>query len=193
MTRESSDPAPFDGFPVEGSERIYDSPWCGLRRDMLRLPDGSLQEYHVVEIADAVVVVPLCDDGRIVFVWQYRHPHGGSHFELPAGRVHADEAPEDAAARELREETGYVPREMERVSGFYPVNGISAHFGHVFVARGCRPAGAARPEASERLSVHVLPRDEVERRLRAGAFLDGFTALALFYVLAHETRRTAAG
>ena len=188
MSERGSDPPPFEGFAVEGSVRIYDSPWCGLRRDLLRLSDGTLQDYHVVEISDAVVVVPVCEDGRIVCVWQYRHPHGGSHFELPAGRVQPGEAPEVAAARELLEETGHVATSLERLAGFYPVNGISDHYGHVYLARGCRAVDEARPEASERLSVHVLPRDEVLERLRAGELRDGFTALALFYWLQHETR-----
>lgn len=180
------DPAPLPGFPVLGSEQIYDSPWCGLRRDELALPDGATQDYHVVEISDAVVVVPIRDDGQLVMLWQHRHPHGGSHWEVPAGRVAEGEHPDDAAARELREETGYVAEGLERLAGFFPINGISAHYGHVYVARGCRLAGPAETELTERLEVHTMRVAEALQRLADGELQDGFTALALFHWVATD-------
>ena len=102
----SQDPPPFPPFPLARSERIYDSYWCGLRRDMVELDDGRLQEYHVFEIHDAVAVVPVLPDGSIVMLWQFRHPHGKTHWEIPAGRVDEGETPLEAARREAREEIG---------------------------------------------------------------------------------------
>lgn len=184
----SADPPPFEPFPVERSEQLYDSPWCGLRRDWLRLADGREQEYHVFEVTDAVVVVPFLPDGRVVMIWQYRHPHGRSHWEVPAGRLHAGEDPAVAAVRELREETGYAPGRVEALPGFFPINGISAHYAHAFVAHDCELAGEPEPEDSERIAVRVLGRDEVERRLHAGGIADGFTALALLYAFGAAKR-----
>jgi len=180
------DPPAFPGFPVRGTERIYDSPWCGLRRDDLVLPGGREQEYHVVEIPDAVVVVPVLADGRIVMIWQYRYPVDETHWEVPAGRIHDDEDPPAAAARELREETGYAGARLERIGGFFPINGISPHYGHVFVAHDCARAGELQLEDSERIATAVFDREEVAARLREGAFQDGFTALALFYFMAGD-------
>ena len=75
---ERGQPRPFEPFPVLSSERIYDSPWCGLRRDWLDLGDSGdePQEYHVFEIGDAVSVLPLLEDGSILLIGQYRHPTG---------------------------------------------------------------------------------------------------------------------
>lgn len=58
------DPPQFPPFVLHGSERIYDSHWCGLRRDEVVLPSGALQEYHVFEVSDAVGIVPVLPDGR---------------------------------------------------------------------------------------------------------------------------------
>jgi 8-oxo-dGTP pyrophosphatase MutT (NUDIX family) len=182
------DPPPLPPFPVRRSERLYDSPWCALRRDWVELGSGELQEYHVFEISPAVAVVPVLPDGSIVLVWQYRHPHGRTHWEIPAGRIGEHEAPLEAAQRELLEETGYASDRLERLAGFYPTNGISAHYAHLFVARECRALGTPRHDASELMSVHVMSASEVRERLLDGRFEDGFTALALHYHFARTGR-----
>jgi len=180
MSAESHDPAPFEPFEVARTERIYDSYWCGLRRDYVRLSD-RVQEYHVFEVHDAVAVVPVLPDGRIVMLWQHRHPHGKTHWEIPAGRVDPGEDAPTAAARELLEETGYRAGRLVELGGFYPTNGISPHHARLFAALDCRLERAPTPDACEKLSVHVHAAEEVRRRLHRGDYADGFTALALFY------------
>ncbi|MEM7308580.1 MAG: NUDIX hydrolase [Planctomycetota bacterium] len=175
---------PFPPFPVLGSERIYDSPWCGLRRDMLELEGGKMQEYHVFEISPAVCIVPVLADGSIAMIWQHRHPHGRTHWEVPAGRTHEGEDPADAARRELLEETGLSSPRIEPVAGFYPTNGISDHYAYIFVAHDCTATAEPTLDEAERLTTHELPREAVRKRLLAGGFEDGFTALALLYYFA---------
>lgn len=175
------DPAPFPPFEVESSERIYDSWWVSLRRDMLALPGGGSQEHHVIEIGDAVCVLPITKDGRVVLIGQYRHPHGTTHWETPAGRLEDGEDPKVGALRELREETGYEPGEMVPMPGFYPTNGISAHWAHLYAATGCEKLHDQDLDPSERIVVKTFSWDECEALLRAGKIRDGFTALALLY------------
>jgi len=177
------DPPPFPPFEVARSERIYDSHWCGLRRDELRLPDGALQEYHVFEVSNAVTVVPVRSDGSIVMIGQYRYPHGKTHWEIPAGRLHEGESPAAAAERELREETGHVAGKLLPLPGFYPTNGISAHYAHAFVALDCEERHQLELDPSEQLVVRVFTQREVEALLDAGLVADAFTALPLLYYL----------
>lgn len=187
--RVVGDPPPHAGHPVESSERLYDSPWVGLRRDRLLLPGGERLDYHVVEISDAVVVVPRLPDGRLLLVWQHRHPHGQSHWEVPAGRLHPGEAPAAAAQRELREETGHRAGRLVELPGFFPINGISAHWSHAFLALDCEKQGEPTPDACEQLTCHVLPEAAVRDALARGTLRDGFTALALFYAFQRLDRR----
>jgi 8-oxo-dGTP pyrophosphatase MutT (NUDIX family) len=177
------DPPPFRPCERFASERIYDSPWVGLRRDVMILPDGSHQEHHVVEIPDAAVVVPVLPDGRLLLIGQYRYVHHRTHWELPAGRIAPGESPAQGAARELLEETGHRADELVPLPGFYPTNGISAHFAHAFVARGCRRAGEQALEPSERILLRAFERREVEALLDAGRIRDAFAALPLLYYL----------
>jgi len=179
-----SEPAPFAPFARLDTRRVYDSPWCALRRDLVQLPNGSEQEYHVFEVSDAVAVVPELASGELALLWQYRYPHGRTHWEVPAGRVQPGEAPEQAALRELREEAGLSCTRLERLPGFYPINGISDHYAHAFVARGCVRAGEPEPEPAEQLLVRTLSRERVHALWLGGAFADGFSALALAYYFA---------
>lgn len=182
-------PPPFAPFERLRSEQIYDSRWCGLRRDTLRLPSGSEQEYHVIEISDAVVVLPVLADGRIAMVGQYRYPHGKTHWEIPAGRMNPGERPREAAERELLEEAGLHAGKLIELPGFYPTNGISAHYAHAFVAESCSIVGEPSPDDSEQLVRRIFTRREVEALLDAGRFADAFTALCVAYWL----RRSSVG
>ncbi len=191
QVHEPGDPPQFPAFPRRESAQVYDSPWCGLRRDVVELPGGKPQEYHVFEITNAVAVVPVLEDGSILMLWQYRYPHGRSHWEIPAGRMNEDEDPAETARRELLEETGHAAKQLLPMPGFFPTNGISAHYAHLFLGIGCTPDGPAEPDASEQILLRPFARDQVRARLRRGTFADGFTALALFYALDHleETER----
>ena len=177
------EPPPFAPLRVARSDRIYDSHWCGLRRDWLVLPDGSEQEYHVVEIPDAVAVVPVTREGTVVLVGQFRHPNQRTHWEVPAGRIHAGEDPREAGLREVREETGHAPARLLPLPGFYAANGISAHYAHVFVGEGCVRVGEPELDPCERLVVRTFDREAIERMLDAGRIADGFSAIALLYWL----------
>ena len=85
--------------------------------------------------------------------------------------------------RELYEETGYTPQHLEALPGFYPTGGISSHYAHAFVARGCRLTGAGDLDASEQIVTRIFTRGEVEALLDAGRLLDAFAALPLAYWL----------
>lgn len=165
------------------SERVYDSHWCRLRRDVVLLRDGREQEYHVFEIPDAIVVVPVLRDGSIVLIGQYRYPHGKTHWEVPAGRIHAGETPDETALRELREESGCRAGRIVALPGFYPTNGISPHYVHAFAALDCEQSEPLALDASEQIMTRIFTRDEVRALLRAGKLADAFTALALHYYL----------
>ena len=189
MSEIPADPEPFPGFRVATTTEIYDSHWVSLRRDTLELSPGVEQEYHRIGIAQAVCVVPVLPDGSIVVLWQHRHPLGETHWEVPAGRRDEDESLEEAARREVLEETGFRAGRLEPLARFHPVNGISDHEGHLFTALDCERVGEPAHDPQERISVHVMPAGEVRARLLRGDFVDGFSALALFH---HFARRDTA-
>ena len=65
------------------SEYIIKRPWLTARRDKVQLPTGAVHdEYYVLEYPDWVNVIAITDDGRFVFVRQYRHGLGETSYEI---------------------------------------------------------------------------------------------------------------
>ncbi len=167
-------PAPWQTLSTRYLKR---SPWRNVRVDRVRLHTGSEIEYTYLETPPAVFVVPLLGDGRVVLIRQYRHPVRDWVWEVPAGSI-GDESPEETARRELREEIGGTCAELVPLGWFYSSSAHLTLKSYPFLAVGVE-LGASRLEETELLQVVPTPADEVLRRVRAGAFGGGQSALSL--------------
>ena len=134
-----------EAWPVVGSEDLYrgGAPFS-VRSDRLHHPDDPDEEFArvVVEHPGAAVVLALDDQDRALVVLQYRHAVQHRMVELPAGLLDKPgEDPEDAARRELVEETGYEASEWTHLVTTYASPGISAEIAHISLARGLTRVG----------------------------------------------------
>ena len=168
-------------------ETIYDSPWVRLHRDDVRLPDGSLIDgHHVVDFPrPAVCVVPIGDDGRILLIEHYRFITDTTGWEVPAGRIDEGEQLESAAARELREETGYAAERLEYLGAYHPCNGSTNLTFHVYFGYGLRQVGELT-DTNEVLRAAWFSADEVWAMVAANQARDGLTLTALLWYFARE-------
>jgi ADP-ribose pyrophosphatase len=141
---------------VIDSQSIYSGRIVRLRLDTVRLPDGTTTVREIISTPGAVVIVPLTEDGQVRMVRQYRPAAGEYLLELPAGTLEPGESPEEAAPRELAEETGDRAGRWRRLAGFYTVPGICDEYLHLFLATGLA-RGDARPESDEFIEVMTLP------------------------------------
>ena len=76
--------------------------------ERLRMPDDAEVDWYYVDTPDSVMIIPITDSGKLVFVRQYRYNLRSYTLELPAGLVGDDEDAGGAVVRELGEETGYA-------------------------------------------------------------------------------------
>lgn len=96
-----------EGYETVHSRLVHENHIMSIRVEQVRMPGGQIAERDVIDRMGAVVIVALDDEGRVFLLSQYRHPVGGFVVELPAGLLDKpDEAPFEAARRELYEEAG---------------------------------------------------------------------------------------
>lgn len=106
---------------------IYENPWVNLYVDKVLFPDGRLIEKHHFLHYDkqSVGVVIENDKDEILLVHSYRYVTSSVGWEIPAGGIEEGETPEEAAKREVLEETGYTVTEPKLICSFNPSNGMS--------------------------------------------------------------------
>ncbi|KUK13174.1 MAG: NUDIX hydrolase [bacterium 42_11] len=169
---------------------IYAGKVLNLRVDEVILEDGKKAKREVVEHKGAAVIIPVLDDGKIVTVRQYRYPVGEELIELPAGTLEKEEAPIDAAKRELLEETGYMAKDVQELACFYSSPGFCNEKMHLFLATNL-VEGAQKLESDEKVQVEVYSVDELKEMIRNGEIKDAKTIAGILYYLLLWNERTS--
>ena len=123
-----------------------------MRVDTVRLPSGRETTREIVEHDDCVAVVALDADGRLLLVKQFRTAVGRELLEIPAGGIDPGESPEEAVSREMREETGYLPRKVERLGGFYSAPGYATEYLYLYLATDLVPSPLQAEDTSKPVS-----------------------------------------
>ncbi len=165
---------------IEGAQ-VYQGKLLDVRCDRVRLPDGheSTREYVVHQ--GAAVVIPILENGELVFERQYRYPLGKVMLELPAGKIDPGEEILETARRELLEETGYGAREWRYLGVTHPCVGYSNERIEIFLAQGLVKESQQNLDHGEFLDVLTLSLDEALLAVRKGEITDGKTITCLLW------------
>jgi len=162
---------------VANSRRVYDGRVVNLRVDQIE-SDGKHFEAEIVEHKEAVVIVALPKPGSIILVGQYRYPLGRVLWEVPAGSMDDGESVEDAAARELREETGYRAQHLRRLWSAYSAPGFCNELLHFVVAEELS-LGVPDPDADEEIEVRGFGIEQAWAMVERDELPDAKTQIAL--------------
>ena len=153
-----------------------------VRQDIVIQPNGAVKTRDIVEYPDAVAVIAIDENGDIILERQYRHAAGRELIEIPAGGIDPGETPEEAVVREMREETGYLPRRVERLTSFYSAPGYSTEVLHVFLATDL-VEDRLTAEDSDEISLLRVTSAEAQRMISDGTIRDGKSIAGLLYYL----------
>jgi 8-oxo-dGTP pyrophosphatase MutT (NUDIX family) len=166
-----------------GNRDISDYRVFRLRRDRYRFePSGEERDFVVIDSASWVNVVPVTNEGNVVLIRQFRHGLGQVVLEIPGGMIDGDESPEDAAVRELREETGYVAQSIRLLARVLPNPAVQNNFLYLFAAEGCRSTGQTQPDPFELIEVFERPLEEIPAMIANGEIAHSLVITAFAFM-----------
>jgi ADP-ribose pyrophosphatase len=174
----------MDGIQVEEtvrSEIAFHGNLIEVRCDTVRLPSGKTTTREIVVHPDVVAILPVLDDGRIVMVRQYRKATERTLLEVPAGGIDGDETPEEAARREMIEETGYRIGSLELLYTFYVSPGYTTEKMYLYRAAKLQPGEPT--EETDQIEVVTVSPEEAQARIGTGEIADAKSILAVSYEL----------
>ena len=164
------------------SKVVYSGRVVRLRVDDIILPDGRQTSREVVEHSDCVAVIPLDTDGNVLLVRQFRKPVEKDLLEIPAGCIDPGEEPVATVRREMREETGYLPRKIERLGGFYASPGYCIEYLHLYLATDLVP-DRLQAEDTDSIELVRVPLSQIAGLIASGDICDAKSIAGLLLYL----------
>src|SRR4051794_41665104 len=163
---------------IHGEEVVWSSPWLRVCRLDVEQPDGKRVPYDAVRLSDVAAAVVTDAEQRVLLMWRHRFLTDTWAWELPMGIIEPDETAQDAAARELEEETGWRTGALTELIRSEPAAGImdSRHF--VFRSTSAEYAGPPT-ELNESDRIEWIPLADLPGMIARHEIVSGITLLGL--------------
>ncbi|MCP3032646.1 NUDIX hydrolase [Halobacillus sp. A1] len=165
------------------TEEIFKGKIIDLNVDTVTLPDGNTSKRELIKHPGAVAVIAVKEDGKIIFVEQYRKALGKSTLEIPAGKLEKGEEPLITARRELEEETGYTSDNLELINSFYTSPGFADELVHIYFTDDLRKLEEnVEGDEDEFVELAELDIEEAVQLEKEQRIHDAKTSYALLYL-----------
>jgi ADP-ribose pyrophosphatase len=163
-------------------EQVYWGRGVNLRVDQVQKPSGRKTTREVIEHSDSIAAIALDDQGNVLLVRQFRYAINKFLLEIPAGGIDAGEKPIDSVRRELQEEIGYLPREIDKLGGFYSIPGYGTEYLHCYLATDLMPSRLVA-EDTENIELVRVPLSQIPQLIASGEICDAKSIAALLTLL----------
>lgn len=161
-------------------KEIYKGDRISLYKDSYTTPDGHIATKEIVEHGGSAAMLAIDDEGKILFVKQYRRSTRRETLELPAGTVERGEQPISCAAREIEEETGCTASSIKPMLQMYSAIGFCTEIIYIFLCEGLTVT-AQQLDDDEFINVERYSLDEAVELIMKGEICDGKTISAIFF------------
>jgi ADP-ribose pyrophosphatase len=165
-------------FNMPLTKTIFEGRIIRLDVERVRLPNGVDAELEIVRHPGGAATVALDGESRVCLLKQYRHVVGGWLWELPAGKLEANESPLATAQRELQEEAGTRAGAWEALGGVWSSPGIFTEVIHLFLAHDLTPV-ASNHDREELIEAHWVGFARSLSMIEQGEITDAKTVLGL--------------
>ena len=114
---------------------VFRTKWFTILEETLHdPPEFRNQKYYTLNEGNGVLILPFTTEGKILLVRQFRPPLKKWTWELPSGSIEENESPDDAANRELLEETGYESSSLQQLGNCSLASNRSSSIETIFLA-----------------------------------------------------------
>lgn len=151
-------------WTTESRKELFKTPVFTVTSRHNKSASGIVGDYIVNECPDWVIVIAEKDD-NFLMVKQFRHGEEKLSIEFPGGVIDAGETPEQAAARELLEETGATASSLVHLGSMNPNPALFANHFHVYLATGLTFSGKQELDHDELLDYMEIPKKEVLKKM----------------------------
>ena len=173
---------PLNTWKTLSTEFIYQSAWIAIHKHETINPAGNPAIYSTVHFKNkAIGVLPLSTDGYTWLVGQWRYPLNTYSWEIPEGGGPLNEAPIEAAKRELKEETGIVAKKITEIMQMHLSNSATDEHAIVYVATELS-FEESEPEESEDLAIKKVHFSEAFQMVLNGEITDSISVAAIYKV-----------
>lgn len=159
----------MSGIP-KNAQRVHQGIIFDVYQWKQEMFDGTRKTYEKLKRRDSVTILPVTTDGKII-LGDEEQPGRKPFISIPGGQVDGGENPERAARRELLEETGYEPGELELWRVVQPYGNKVEWDVHGYIARGCKKVQGQRLDSGERISLRLVTFDKF---IQIAAFDENF-------------------
>ena len=166
-------------YEILESNLVYSGKVLDVYRDKITIPNGNIATRENIVRGNAAAMVPIDNNGDIIFVRQYRHASKSMMLEIPAGMIESGEEPKEAAIRELEEEIGYKCSDMFFVSSVYMAIGICTEKVFFYIAENLKE-GTPNPDPDEIIEIERYSLEDSLKMIFDGTIQDAKTMAGIF-------------
>jgi 8-oxo-dGTP pyrophosphatase MutT (NUDIX family) len=172
---------------ITKDKKLLETPIFSLHEKVMNPQNSDARpSFYVLNAPEWINIIALTPENEIILVEQYRAGIDRLTLELPGGMVDAGESAEEAAKREMLEETGYSSENWSYLGKVSSNPAILSNYTHLYLAEASEKTAQQHTEGNEDIEVHTLPLDRFLELVSNGTVHHAIVVAAVAQYLLHN-------